>query len=77
MNILVIEDEPDASAEQKDATWARRGKGTKIMVIADRTGLPVAITIASASLYALVEQTLKASVLPDQSGPSLWRCRGE
>ena len=45
----------------------KRGKGTKIMAIADRTGLPVAITIASASPHevTLVEQTLNASFLPD------------
>src|SRR3954447_23030778 len=38
----------------------KRGKGTKIMVIADRAGLPVAITIASASPHEtqLVAQTL-------------------
>ena len=37
------------------------------MAIADRAGLPVAITIASASPHetTLVEQTLKASFLPD------------
>jgi transposase len=37
------------------------------MAIADRTGLPVAITIASASPHevTLVEQTLNASFLPD------------
>ena len=45
----------------------KRGKGTKIMAIADRAGLPVAITIASASPHEtqLVEQTLNASFLPD------------
>jgi transposase len=37
------------------------------MALADRAGLPVAFTIASASPHEtqLVEQTLKASVLPD------------
>ena len=37
------------------------------MAIADRTGLPIAITIASASPHevTLVEQTLNASFLPD------------
>ena len=37
------------------------------MAIADRAGLPVAITIASASPHEtqLVEQTLNASFLPD------------
>src|SRR6476619_944305 len=45
----------------------KRGKGTKIMALADRAGLPVAITIASASPHEtqLVEQTLMASFLPD------------
>ena len=45
----------------------KRGKGTKIMAIADRAGLPLAITIASASPHetTLVEQTLNASFLPD------------
>jgi len=45
----------------------KRGKGTKIMALADRAGLPIAITIASASPHEtqLVEQTLKASFLPD------------
>src|SRR5688572_1921932 len=45
----------------------KRGKGTKIMAIADRAGLPVAITIASASPHEtqLVAQTLNASFLPD------------
>ena len=38
----------------------KRGKGTKIMAIADRRGLPVSICIASASPHevTLVEQTL-------------------
>lgn len=37
------------------------------MALADRAGLPVAVTIASASPHEtrLVEQTLKASFLPD------------
>ena len=45
----------------------KRGKGTKIMAIADRAGLPVAITIASASPHevTLVPQTLNASFLPE------------
>ncbi len=45
----------------------KRGKGTKIMALADRAGLPVAVTIASASPHEtrLVEQTLKASFLPE------------
>jgi hypothetical protein len=38
----------------------KRGKGTKIMAVADRTGLPVAIHVASASPHevTLVEATL-------------------
>ena len=38
----------------------KRGKGTKIMAIADRSGLPVAIGIASASSHevTLVEETI-------------------
>src|SRR5262245_43088462 len=45
----------------------KRGKGTKIMAIADRTGLPLAITIASASPHEtqLVVQTLNARFLPE------------
>src|SRR5205814_10293669 len=43
----------------------KRGKGTKIMAIADGAGLPLAITIASASPHEtqLVAQTLNASFL--------------
>ena len=57
-----------ASAKKGRAVGkTKRGKGTKIMAIADRTGLPVAITIASASPHevTLVAQTLNASFLPD------------
>jgi hypothetical protein len=45
----------------------KRGKGTKIRAIADGAGLPLAITIASASPHetTLVTQTLNASFLPD------------
>lgn len=40
----------------------RRGKGTKLMAIADGTGLPLAVTLASASPHevTLVEPTLDA-----------------
>ncbi|MGH2621929.1 MAG: IS5 family transposase [Anaerolineales bacterium] len=40
----------------------RRGKGTKIMAVADRAGLPIAISLASASPHevTLVEATLAA-----------------
>ena len=42
----------------------KRGKGTKIMAVADASGLPVAVYVASASSHevTLVEQTLKGSV---------------
>src|SRR5207248_1471832 len=41
----------------------KRGKGTKIMAIADRSGLPLALSIASASPHetTLVEKTLEGS----------------
>ena len=40
----------------------KRGKGTKLMAVADRTGLPVSACIASASPHevTLVELTLRA-----------------
>ena len=40
----------------------KRGKGTKIMAIADRSGLPVAVSLASASPHevTLVEATVQA-----------------
>ncbi len=43
----------------------KRGKGTKIMAIADRSGLPVAIGIASASPHevTLVEETIDSGFL--------------
>src|SRR3972149_4046557 len=43
----------------------KRGKGTKIMAVADRAGLPVAISIASASPHevTLVEPTLDTCFL--------------
>ncbi len=45
----------------------KRGKGTKIMAIADRPGLPVAACIASTSPHevTLVEQTLDHGLLLD------------
>jgi len=45
----------------------KRGKGTKIMAVADKHGLPVAVSIASASPHevTLVGQTLAEMVLPD------------
>ena len=68
-----------ASAKKKGVHVGKtkRGKGTKIMAIADRAGLPVAITIASASPHEtrLVEQTLNASFLPDNPAATDWRCR--
>ena len=44
----------------------KRGKGTKIMVLADGHGLPLAIDTASASPHevTLIEPLLEASVLP-------------
>ncbi len=46
----------------------KRGKGTKIMAVADRTGLPIAISIGSASPHevTLVETTLEARFTEDQ-----------
>ena len=45
----------------------KRGKGTKIMAVADRAGLPVAVHLASASPneVTLVKPTLDAGFLPD------------
>jgi transposase len=45
----------------------KRGKGTKIMGIADRHGLPVALRTESASPaeVKLVEQTLEERIVPD------------
>ena len=45
----------------------KRGKGTKIMAVADRHGLPVAVSIASASPHevTLVGQTLAEMVISD------------
>ena len=46
----------------------KRGKGTKIMAVADRTGLPIAISVGSASPHevTLVESTLEARFTDDQ-----------
>ena len=45
----------------------KRGKGTKIMGIADRHGLPIALRTESASPaeVKLVEQTLEERIVPD------------
>jgi hypothetical protein len=45
----------------------RRGKGSKVMAICDRGGLPIAVHVASASPYEprLVPATLDARFLPD------------
>jgi transposase len=45
----------------------KRGKGTKIMAVADRHGLPVAVSIASASPHevTLVTQTLAEMAISD------------
>ena len=46
----------------------KRGKGSKIMAVADRSGLPVAVDVASASPneVTLVQPTLDAGFLPDE-----------
>lgn len=48
----------------------KRGKGTKIMAIADRNGLPIAIHIESASPHEsqLVERTLDSRFVRDHIG---------
>src|SRR5215471_18936794 len=45
----------------------KRGKGTKIMAVADRSGLPVAVCIDSASPHEvkLVESTLIEMIAPE------------
>jgi len=45
----------------------KRGKGTKIMAVADRSGLPIAISVGSASPHevTLVETTLEARFTPE------------
>jgi hypothetical protein len=45
----------------------KRGKGTKIMAVADRSGLPVAVYIESASPHEvkLVDSTLVEMVVPE------------
>ncbi len=44
----------------------KRGKGTKLMAVADRSGLPLAVHTASASPHevTLVKETLGASFVP-------------
>jgi transposase len=46
----------------------KRGKGSKIMAIADRTGLPVAVHVSSAAPHelTLVEPTLTARFVPHE-----------
>ncbi len=46
----------------------KRGKGTKLMVIAEGSGLPVSVHPASASLHeiTLVEETLAAGFVPSE-----------
>ena len=46
----------------------KRGKGTKIMAVADRAGLSIAISVGSASPHeiTLVETTLEARFTEDQ-----------
>jgi transposase len=46
----------------------KRGKGTKLMVVADRSGLPVSVHAASASPHevTLVKATLEASFVEDK-----------
>ena len=46
----------------------KRGKGTKLMALADRSGLPVAVLTASASLHevTLVKETLGASFVSEK-----------
>lgn len=45
----------------------KRGKGTKIMAVADQSGLPVAVYIESASPHEvkLVDSTLVQMVIPE------------
>lgn len=46
----------------------KRGKGTKIMVITDRAGLPIACCIESASQHEvkLIEDTLEQRLVEDK-----------
>ena len=46
----------------------KRGKGTKVMAIADRAGLPVSVHVASASPHevTLVKETLDATFAPGE-----------
>jgi transposase len=45
----------------------KRGKGSKIMAVADRAGLPIAVDVASASPHelTLLRPTLAAGFLPE------------
>ena len=45
----------------------KRGKGSKIMAIADRSGLPLAVNVASASPHeiTLIEDTIDKTWLPE------------
>ena len=45
----------------------KRGKGSKLMAVADRAGLPVAVDVAGASPHevTLVKSTLDAGFIPD------------
>ena len=55
------------ASAKKGALKSRRGKGSKVMAICDRGGLPIAVHVASASPYEphLVPATLDARFLPD------------
>jgi transposase len=46
----------------------RRGKGTKLMALADASGLPISVCTASASPHevSLVEETLRASFVEEK-----------
>ncbi|WKZ34455.1 MAG: IS5 family transposase [Anaerolineales bacterium] len=48
----------------------KRGKGTKLMAVADRAGLPIAISVESASPHEvrLVESTLKSRFTKERPG---------
>ena len=45
----------------------KRGKGTKLMAVADRAGLPIALSVGSASPHevTLVEQTLEGRFIAE------------
>ena len=62
--------ERDVCSGQKRGRWVgktKRGKGTKIMGIADRHGLPIALRTESASPAEVkrVEKTLEERIVPD------------